>query len=118
MAQIFNTKIAKILVPVAVVLLVAAAAVLFFTHSEFGSDKYYSVELDNGEIWYGKILASTPEFISLTEVYHFHGDNYTQLISHDPKLRSPKQINRERVISIEALKEGNPVLDAIEKYRQ
>lgn len=100
-------------------LLILVIAICLLLHlNVFGLPKYYAVELLNGEVWYGQIADESEELIVLDPVYHFHGDDHTQLVNQDTKRNPPKEIGRNDIFSIGMLSEGSPILKAIRKFEQ
>lgn len=111
----------KMAISVLSFLLVLVIATCFLIHSGslgdlFGPPQYFAIELTDGETWYGEIASENAESITLSNVYHFHDNNSTQLVSHDNRLNPPKIITRSEIFSLATLSESNPVLKAIRKY--
>jgi hypothetical protein len=109
------SKIKSFIVPLAIVLAIGVLIIIFlFTQSSSGG--YYAIQLNDGEIWYGKIVSNDENFLTLDEIYHFHGENFSQLVDHDPRFQEPKQFNQDYIVSVEALAVDSPVLKAIKGH--
>ncbi|MFH0776453.1 MAG: hypothetical protein V1936_02470 [Patescibacteria group bacterium] len=87
-------------------------------HKLFGAKDFYAVRLVDDETWYGQIMSEDETAITLDHVYHFHDNNFSQLISHDTKRNPPKKIPRQEIISLEILGEQSPILKAIRDYEK
>ncbi len=113
MPALIQTK--KSLVSLIIFLAFVIVAILLFS-SPSQPDNYYSVHLDDGDVWYGQVVNDDPSTIVLDQIYRFNEKNSHQLVRYDPDIREPKEFNRDHVLSAEALSADSAVLKAILKY--
>lgn len=87
---------------------------------EISEEKYYAITLDNGDKYYGKIAEADSNFVTLKDVYYPHPDSSHKLIARNSEIHSPSNmnINREKLISIEALRNDSAVFKAILKFKK
>lgn len=115
-----STQSKKIAIGALLIALILVITTCLFVHLSyfeniFGPIKYYVIELENGETWYGQIESEDNDSITLVSFYHFNENNLAQLVSHDSRLNLPKEISRDDIFSIGMLSESSPVLKAIRK---
>lgn len=98
-------------------------------------EKYRAVFLDNGQVYFGKIVKQEPAYLHLANIYYLQLREPLQggeaveadtsasdlaLIKLGNELHGPEDkmtINRERILFIETLKEDSKVVQAIRSHR-
>lgn len=133
----------KILLPIVIgvaVLLLAGLAWLIFPALQSGApgvdtSKYQAVFFTNGQVYFGKLHASTGNTLRLTEIYYLQAKNTTETDAKDPQKASSDSdaqliklgaevhgpedemiINRDQVLFYENLKSDGKVAQAIASH--
>jgi hypothetical protein len=122
---------------VIVLLVLAAMGWMFMGNNEYSqvkTDKYQTVFLTNGQVYFGKVKAINKDYVQLTDIYYLQvqqavqptdgkssaatddASSKTQLVKLGNELHGPDdsmQINRSQVLFWENIKDDGKVAQAI-----
>lgn len=119
-----------------VAIMILAIGAVYFTKAKLDpvvNQNYRAVFLDNGQVYFGKITKSTAGWIQLTDIYYLRSNREIQgeeaidssnefsLVKLGDELHGPTdamEINREKVLFLEDLREDSSVVEAILDYQQ
>ncbi len=82
----------------------------------FNSDVYQMIHLESGEMYFGKITKANETMVEAEDIYWLRYGEKSTLVRHSS--RNPKVFNRDKILFIEELKDGSPMLKAILNYKQ
>lgn len=114
-----------------VLIVLLLVGVIYFGLAKDGLVKsdYQAVFLTNGQVYFGKLLDSKSEFLTLTNVYYFQTEAEKEemkaddlvLVKLGDELHGPTdkmEINQEHILFIEDLADDSKVLKAIDSHNE